>query len=265
MVGFDFEAAKLILEKLAELHGTSLALKMLRPEVFEKKLMPFFGEFNLFEADAITTNMLVENKVALVKHDEVCATSLDKIINTLYVTCLAITKRAKNCRDYIDGLYSGFVHSDLWINNIMVKLIDNQLVDVKFVDFQIYEYSSLMRDVVFFLFSSVQIPVLQNHYDNLISCYYDNLIKTLKILKCDTSRFSFESFENELEFVAKEFEYFHVIFMLETIYASPKSAINVEDISSAEQMVHKEAIVSEAQTEKAVFVTREFIKRGWLL
>lgn len=63
--------------------------------------------------------------------------------------------------------WSTVAHSDFWGNNVMVAKKDKP-VAVKFLDFQIYQYSSYARDVGFFMLTSLSDEVLTNHFEELL-------------------------------------------------------------------------------------------------
>lgn len=65
--------------------------------------------------------------------------------------------------------YNTVVHSDFWSNNIMVtKPLENDPVKVKILDFQACQYSSFVRDVTFFMLTSLSDDVLKEHLDYLL-------------------------------------------------------------------------------------------------
>lgn len=62
---------------------------------------------------------------------------------------------------------------------------------VKFVDFQIAQYENCVHDIIFFLFSSVEIPVLKQYFDELLQLYYQTFIECLKSVQISTEQYSF--------------------------------------------------------------------------
>ncbi|RZC37801.1 EcKinase and/or DUF1679 domain containing protein [Asbolus verrucosus] len=260
-VGFDLDQTKLILKKMVELHGTTIALKALKPDIFEKKLGQFFEEFRIFDVGAKGSEEMTNSLIDTIKDDEFCAQHLEKIRQTLETNSSHI--HTKNNKEFHQGPFLSFVHSDMWSNNIMVKIVGNKPIDVKFVDFQIYEYSSLTRDVIFFLFSSVEFPVIQKHCDDLLRFYYDDLINYLKKLKCDTSAFSYESFIAEIKKMLQTFEFYHIMLMLAPIYAKQEDTRNIEEMDM-DEAIQQRTRTSNICKQKGYFIVKEFIKRGWI-
>ncbi|XP_058791784.1 uncharacterized protein LOC131664585 [Phymastichus coffea] len=91
-------------------------------------------------------------------------------------------------------------HGDFWMNNILFhKDEDGNIDDVKFVDFQMYRYTSPLTDLVYFLNGSLDLITQTDHFRELIDLYYNNFIETLDRMSCDTLPFARESFERELK------------------------------------------------------------------
>jgi predicted transcriptional regulator len=258
-VGFDLVQSELVLEKVAELHSTSIALKLHKPEVFEEKLGPFFQEFQMYVADKTAHENVTKSMLDLIKGDKFCFDNLEKIKDNFNESSSHATTR--NDKTFSSPFMS-LVHNDMWTNNIMVKIVDGKTVGVKFVDYQIYEYSSLARDVIFFLFNSVQLPVIKEHCDHLLAYYHGQLIKYLKKLKCDVSPFGFEAFLSELQNVAKRLEFFHLILMLRPTWAEDADSTEMENIS--EKDFQKEKPASEKCKQKGYFIVHEFMRGGWI-
>lgn len=63
---------------------------------------------------------------------------------------------------------------------------------VKIVDFQIAQYGSLVHDIIFVLFSSVDVNVLEDNFYNFLTIYYNAFIQTLRSVNVDTSNYTYE-------------------------------------------------------------------------
>ncbi|EFA00204.1 uncharacterized protein LOC660404 [Tribolium castaneum] len=261
-VGFNLEQGRFILGKMAEMHATSLALKILRPEEFKSKLGPFLQQYKVFEMAEEDNRKMINVSLNVVKEDDVCRKYLPQIEEFLWKNldfCLT-----KNIKTSSPSHFLTLTHCDLWVNNIMVKFDKNsRITEVKFVDFQLYEYASFVRDVVFFIFSSVQTSVLKESCDDLLLHYFDSLIKHLVSLKCDTKLFTYDAFLDEIKSVVHQGEFFHVLTMLPPIFAAEKDTKEVEALELHDVIFH-ESEVTETHREKAYFVVKEFIRRGWL-
>lgn len=96
--------------------------------------------------------------------------------------------------------WATIIHGDFWVNNILFhKNEEGRSDNVKFVDFQLYWYSSPLKDLPYFLCGSLSEDTMFNHFDDLLNVYYDSFIKTLKRMNCNTAVYTRESFETELK------------------------------------------------------------------
>lgn len=64
--------------------------------------------------------------------------------------------------------------------------------DVKIYDFQLYFYHSFALDLVFFLFTSVQLDDLNENFDSFIQFYHSRFYKTLMDANCPLEHYTFE-------------------------------------------------------------------------
>lgn len=62
---------------------------------------------------------------------------------------------------------------------------------VKLIDFQMAHYESLVYDLIFFMFSSLEIQVLEYHTDELLLFYYNAFVKCLEKVGVSTQDYSF--------------------------------------------------------------------------
>ncbi|KAJ8963771.1 hypothetical protein NQ314_005390 [Rhamnusium bicolor] len=154
-------------------------------------------------------------------------------------------------------------HGDMWVNNIMVKFEKGEPVGSKFVDFQNIAFRSPAVDLFLFLWSSVQISVLEENLDDLIKFYHENLIENLSQLKCDCEPFSLESLLEELNISAK-YGIPHALFMITFVVFGKKGGFSIDQTSSKmPDFGTKEDITSEAK-EKVLFMLTQCNERGWL-
>ncbi|EFA05154.1 uncharacterized protein LOC655368 [Tribolium castaneum] len=250
-VGFDLEVAKVVVKDLAHLHAVPLGLKLQKPDVFEKKVKKYLSPFHPDDDEKIVEKMC----------NLVC--SLD--------TCQKYHERAKSAlwkmRDRnttIREPFATLVHDDCWVNNTMVKIQPGEVPKNKFVDFQICNYGSPAKDLLFLLFSSVQNDVIRSECDNLIRLYHGTFVDVLRQLKCDTEPFSFEKFEQEIKFEALNTQFGHVVFMLTPIFA-PKGSVKELDEFSPEAFAEMVgSFASDLHKEKLALVVNEFGKRNWI-
>lgn len=169
-MGFDLETAKSILKSLADFHATGFGLKFKQPEKFQIIK-------NFLENSALTPPTPKEgsNGPPPGPPEDLLLTKLMNLPE-----CQNFKPQLQNLQNnkishierFVGGglePYNTVVHSDFWSNNIMVtKPGENGPVKVKILDFQACQYSSFVRDVTFFLLTSVRDDVLREHLDNLL-------------------------------------------------------------------------------------------------
>jgi hypothetical protein len=116
-----------------------------------------------------------------------------------------------------DEPWSTIIHADFWVNNIMFHRDENdQLDDIKFVDFQNYLFFNPLREMIFFLLSSTNAEVLDEDIEELINIYYETFLIVLERMGCDTEPFAREKFDAKLANEAK-YEFLHISFMLKVV------------------------------------------------
>lgn len=214
LVGLDLEATRLIIRDLARFHAVPIALKKLKPDVFKEKVMP----------------CLVRNKgleqlppdVGAAFHNSIMdgAREIPELQPYLQRIQKVVDDAAANPyvnRPPPDELFATMVHSDYWTSNTMVLRDENgKALKTKMVDLQMLTYSSAVRDLVFFLFTSVINKVLDENFEEFLKLYHNTFLDTLKDFQLDLNPYCWEAFEKELNEVAPT-EVYHVLVMLKPI------------------------------------------------
>lgn len=109
--------------------------------------------------------------------------------------------------------------------------------------FQHYDYGSPAADVLFFLFTSVDVSVLEYHLDELFRHYHAVFASELQHFEVEDSSFSLDNFLKEIATEAATVQFPHVMMKLKKIF-SPQYAKEHE--------------------ERAWYIVQEFAKRSWL-
>lgn len=260
MKGLDLQSAKLILRDLAIFHAIPIALKVLKPNVFREKVAPNLKKFRAFES--LSEEVKIGMRDALLwiaKQDPRTARFEQNLLERWEIASDYWANTNKKPREP----FATICHNDFWVNNVMLKF-ENGVVPVgtKIIDFQLIDYESPAKDVVFFLFSSVQKAVLDDNYDNLIDLYYNTFIDTLKQLGCDTGPFTYELFQEELTRAATTSELFHVLIMLKPIYTIKGQAKELSELSESDMA--KCDNLSELYQPRLIEVILDFHKHKWL-
>ncbi|EDV30802.1 uncharacterized protein Dana_GF15043 [Drosophila ananassae] len=212
---YDLGQTVLILHYLARYHALPLALRLKKPQVYDELVRPYFLKFDM------NTNIAPEEKATMdseVLKDIRAVATEEKDVERVK-ELLGLYDDFQAGKDEEDGPFTSLVHGDLWINNMMLKYDeDGTPIGVKIVDFQIAQHGSLVHDVIFLLFSSVDVKVLEENYYNFLSIYYKAFVQSLRDVDVDTSGYSYEAFLAEVQRVA-HIQLPHAIFMMKVILA----------------------------------------------
>ncbi|XP_016968670.1 uncharacterized protein LOC108036834 [Drosophila biarmipes] len=225
---YNLAETVLILSSLAQYHALPIALRLKKPQVYEEYVRPYFKKFdmncNVDPAERELMNNEILKDIMLVTSDE---RDVDRVKELQ-----GIFDAFQASKDVEDGPFTTLVHGDLWINNMMLKYDEEGTpIKVKIVDFQIAQYGSLVHDVIFLLFSSVDVNVLEENYNNFLTMYYNAFIQTLRSVNVDCSNYSLELFLEEVQRTA-HMQLPHAIFMMKVILADNSTIPeNFEDVN----------------------------------
>lgn len=256
-LGFDMEGAKLILNDLSGLHATALGLKFSQTEVFEEKIRSNFRK-------AIPPPQPSDKE-----RYKSCLNVLFSILAD-YEECTSyipdLKQKFDKMREKINEFYdkparepfATLVHCDLWVNNMMQLVKNGKLIKNKFVDFQLVYYQSPVSDVLFFLWSSVQLDILKTNFDYLLSYYHSEFLEHLRKLNCNTSFFTLEKYLEEIDAVASS-NFMDIIYMTMFVVFRKKDSDNDSD----DRNVLKEDVPIAAR-DKIAYMVCEYGRRGWL-
>lgn len=244
-IGLNLNGAEMILKDLAIFHGTAIALKLKKPDVFKEKIRPQCTAFDFPKEPVIP---------------------IFNILRKLIQTFPEYAHLAEKATNFVDKEtprtfrepFATLIHFDLWVNNILNKFENDEIARNVFVDFQVYDYRSPASDVFFFMWSSVQKEVLEQHIDHLISHYHKKLLNTLKCFEIDTAMFELENFEKELQTEAS-FEFGHALmftFLLKFVKNLDNHNMHKFDLELSD--------INQKLKDMIYFMVKECSKRGWL-
>ncbi|KAI4461872.1 hypothetical protein MML48_5g00005484 [Holotrichia oblita] len=256
-IGFDLESTEILLRDLATMHASVIALKLAKPEVFEKKILPYLGKHFLQEFPEDIQKESVNKILTAYKTMPECVPYLPKVEDILVDMFVNINNPPKT-----NEIFTTLTHNDFWVNNTMLKYVNGKPVSNKIVDFQIIEHSSLANDLVFFLYSSVELSILENNLDNLLKYYYNCFISTLTKLGGDVSPYSYEALLEEFIHVGKSVQWTHVAYMLLPLMTLKGKVKDLADLELNDILVD-EASLHDNYYKKLKFILLDFIKRGW--
>lgn len=252
--GLDFDHAQLVVQALANFHATGIAMKNLKPKLFQEMKNNSKG-FEIKSTDEFL-NLLVMALKEVSQKVPIMAQNYDK--------CEAcILKMMTYWTGAPTEPWSTIVHSDFWVNNFLFqKNSKGKLSNVKFVDFQNYLYSNPLMDLQFLLGISLVHHTTDEEIDFLLRLYHKTLLSKLEKMGCDSSPFSCEKeFQAQLRAVGK-IEYAHCFLMTKILTYDPvaKDKMPIEELQS---LVTAPG-TSKAYYEKLEIVTKRWLQKGWL-
>jgi len=257
-VGLDLKHVQLVVSKLAYFHALSVALKLVKPQVFKDTVLKACksNSMGFGEAEMKTDTLKL---LKIIKTIPGCGIYLQKVQKGLELAD-QIKLNPSLCPPREP--YATFSHTDLWVNNMMFCYDsdnENYPVGVKFLDFQGNVYDSPAKDLLFFLYTSAAEGIMANNYDELIRLYHQNFTDCLKGVGCDISPFTFQSLLDEIDMFAPS-EVHHVLFMLLPI-SMDKTEIPELSGVDMETFYHKP---NEIYKRKAKEYINDYVQRGWL-
>uniref|UniRef100_A0A6P7G681 Uncharacterized protein LOC114334189 n=1 Tax=Diabrotica virgifera virgifera TaxID=50390 RepID=A0A6P7G681_DIAVI len=244
-IGFDLETTKLVLRDLASLHAVPLALRLRKPEVFEKVIKPYCVPFEPMNDDDFLPVLK-----GIIEQNKEIAHLASKVTGW------------KKTELPVSDLFGTIMHNDMWTNNTMQKFENDRAVNNKLVDFQVYNYGSPANDVFFFLWSSVPQEVLEPNLDLLLNYYYEHFVNVLKEHKVDVSSYTYEKFLQEIDKVGNS-EFQHAFVFHNFVVHGRK---NTEMEFPPPKIVVSEVLkmVPVKAKQKSYYMIQECTKRGWL-
>ncbi|XP_059221383.1 uncharacterized protein LOC106084485 [Stomoxys calcitrans] len=215
-VMFNLEETKLILKEMAKFHAMPIAVRLKKPEFFDRYVRPCLKRFDM------NAGLSPEDKERM-DEDVFQEIAIATNNNSNYVD--RFRKLSEYYDDYFtkpdvkDDLYTTTAHSDLWVSNIMLKYDEQGVPNkVKFIDFQLVQYDSAAHDVILFLLTSIETQLLENHLDEFLLLYYKAFIDCLKSVNVSTEQYSFVGFMKEVHNHAPV-QIFHAVFLTKIILA----------------------------------------------
>lgn len=187
------------IKALAKFHAASVGLHQTDASLVEKLGEELFYKDELYEKfHIIIENSLqsLSEEVATWSESKHYEQSILNIKNRIWKLLVSIVKQNK--------FLCVLNHGDFTLNNLLFKYGPNgEICDVKIIDFQCCRYSSPVIDLQFFLSTSVDIRVIENHLPNLLELYLNTFNNILLMLNCPKtlSKTDFELEFNKADFI----------------------------------------------------------------
>ncbi|XP_058814264.1 uncharacterized protein LOC131678265 [Topomyia yanbarensis] len=258
--GFSREQAEFVLMKLSLFHAIPIALRYLKPDVFKTNLQKFLIKFDI---DAGLSAQTVERMINVMRTDLIKAGVEEQL--AVRVMALVDDCRHRQAKLISDEMteYCSMLHNDLWVNNMMIKYDDSKKpIGLKFVDFQLIQSDSLVRDVLFFLLTSVSDPELETTIDEYFEIYFKYLLSNLTKLNIpNLTRYTYESFKAEIDRIAPR-EIYHILVMLRVVLAKKESIPEHSELDA--ELFCRENLVEKDFYDKLLLVVKIFNQKKWV-
>ncbi|XP_020284303.1 uncharacterized protein LOC109854997 isoform X2 [Pseudomyrmex gracilis] len=254
ILGLDKVHMNFAISHLAKMHAIIIGLKLKKPEVFEKEILPAL-EYAVNENAKDCVKEMIKKAHDDYKNMKEAEPYLEKINKTieygLHTTVMP------------EEPWATLVHNDFWVNNMLFKYDESgKPINMKIVDFQLTIYDYGVNDLIFFLISSSRKEVLNNHLDDMIDLYYNSFIECLKSLSVDTNMFPKSQFIEQLSQCAP-LKFKQCVMMVQVIQAARGSV--TETTETAEKDVFKGSVNDENYKQKMLHVLYIFDRKGWLV
>lgn len=260
--GMDKKHSEFAVRELAKMHAIMIAVKLKKPELFEKTILSVLKE-TVNEA-AIKCVKDMANKA---QEDLRNMPEAQPLIKAAEKTITHGIEQYGKLID-VEEPWGTMVHNDFWVNNMMYRHdATGEILDMKIVDFQLCTYGYGMCDLIFFLMSSMRKEVLEDYLTNMVDLYYDSFIDCLQMLNVDTNIFSKEKFM-ELLNICGPLKFVQCIMMVQVIQATRdknQDSKTLEENANSPEDIFINQSGSDVYKQKMLHTLKMFDKRGWLI
>jgi hypothetical protein len=255
--GLNLKHMELGVSKLAAFHALSVALKILKPQEFKETVLRACESFQIAsQTDETGLPKWITSTMKYVKAIPQCEPYLQKIENSL----IKSLKKGLSPKEP----FAAFIHNDLWVNNILFQYKQERSgspTGIKFVDFQLTQFSSPAKDLIFFIYSSAMLDVIDSHYEDLLHVYHSEFTNCLSKLGCSTDIFSFQKLQEEINIFGSS-EFAHILMMFKFVCAdqSQMPELSSDNIEELLDINTGGAIYA----NKVIHLVEDFTHKGWL-
>lgn len=177
--GLDMTHAKMVIEKMAKLHAASLVYNTKQDGDLEKSFTR--GMFNR-KSNGLSPYFL--SNLQSLANEVSNWNGYEQIANKLRNMESSLIENGRKVFDPTEGYLNCLIHGDLWTNNVMFKYDENNKPEnALLVDFQMCVWGSPAVDIHYFINTSLNDDLRENHQDELFYFYYSTLVDLLKRLK----------------------------------------------------------------------------------
>ncbi|KAM8715330.1 hypothetical protein ACLKA7_002394 [Drosophila subpalustris] len=177
--GLNEAHCRLVMERLAEFHATSMVLAMLDTEIFDAYGDGMLSPQGLAKDDGLILRFFSGNGEQL--HKLVSSwPGFERIASKIGKYMEHHRSNLLKAQAPLDKEIKVLNHGDLWVNNMLFKYDKaQQLQDLIFIDFQLSIWGSPGIDLNYFFYSSLSLDVLKHKRPQLLKIYHNRLADTL--------------------------------------------------------------------------------------
>uniref|UniRef100_A0AAG5DEJ6 CHK kinase-like domain-containing protein n=1 Tax=Anopheles atroparvus TaxID=41427 RepID=A0AAG5DEJ6_ANOAO len=259
--GFSREMGRFVLQKLALFHAIPIALRYLKPDVFKAGIHKYLVKIDI---DAGLSEATLRQMMDVFRQDIVRTGVEPELVVRAHSQIAECHRRQAQLISDRLSVYCTMLHNDLWVNNMMIKYdpASGKPCSLKFVDFQLIQMDSLVRDVIFFIITSVNDPELETQLDGYFEHYFQHLASNMRRLQFPTpGDFTLESFREEIDRVAP-YELYHIVSMLRVVLARKESIPDQSEQDAA--LFFNDNLVEEDYYRRLEVTLRIYERRGWI-
>ncbi|XP_066258206.1 uncharacterized protein [Euwallacea similis] len=246
--GLELKSAVLAIRALAKMHAIVLAMSIKNTvEFFNKVMVHLEYESKYAYPDDLHTTIL-----NLVKYDV-----LDRPQLIDYKSALHKAIR-KACFDAFDepeeNPWHTMCHGRFWTESLMFKKseIGGEPISCKIINFKLAEYESCIEELIFFLYTSVRVDVLDNEFDQFLDCYFQTFKDVLKKhkLDLDDTIYNFTAFLAEVSKIG--------------LKALAEILVHLREIVTKTEDKEDHFDAKNEYFERLRFIFLHMIKQGWI-
>uniref|UniRef100_A0A0K8SPR6 CHK kinase-like domain-containing protein n=1 Tax=Lygus hesperus TaxID=30085 RepID=A0A0K8SPR6_LYGHE len=219
------QSALLVVKNLAKFHALTRIL-LDRGEI----PMDIFGKHVWSRNTEMTVKMVTDSAERLIKFMKTWGDEWQEAAERLQNALPVLGKRLVEELEAKPEEFSVLCHGDCWTNNMLFKGDDiENPTSVKFLDLQVCFVGSPVRELYYFLLSSVRLEVHKQHNDQILQAYVDSL-------KHHLLRFQYEGNIPDLDSIKELFRK-KLIFSLENAFGIiPIATGETQDIPDMEEI-----------------------------